>query len=601
MRRIVSAGAGAGLVLAAIMAVNVGVASVASASPTTTVVTSSDLYGFSCANVAPSGTGQFNVIDEISGCNHPSVQSSGGVGVVSTPAPSAQQGSLQLAVAGTNDHWAAFNYDNDGTSLSAITALSYSTYTSDGGPDTDPSLQLVIDPGSASSAGLDAGCPASATFSTLNFEPYLQGAGVIDNSWQSWDVTGSDGVVWGSHLTACTPEAYSPSGISWSTFLSYYPSATLIGGVGVDVGSGWSAMTGNVGSLTFATSASTTTYIFDPTSPSSSTTTMPNSPTGAIGGTDSDVAIVTGNDVVGSPTGTVSFYECGPTGSPTPCTSMANPVGNPVTVNPAGPDTATASSVSFTPDALGYWCFAGYYSGDSNYDASADASTDECFDVTLNSTSLQTTPTNSTITLGQADTDLGTVTGNDVDGSPTGTQSFYECGPTAMAAPCTSLANPVGIPVNLTPGPGNTSTATSAPFTPTAVGYWCFAGYYSGDSNYTANSDATVDECVDVTPSLTASLQITTRSLPPGVPKTRYSATLAAVGGNPPYRWSRASGHLPGGLHLNRFSGLISGKPSASDSGTYTFTMKVVDRKIKLLRHHVTQNSATQVLSITIL
>ena len=278
-------------------------------------------------------------------------------------------------------------------------------------------------------------------------------------------------------------------------------------------------MTGNVGSLTFATSAVTTTYIFDPTSPGSSTTTMPNSPTAAIGATDSDVAVVTGNDVVGSPTGTVSFYECGPTGSPTPCTSMANPVGGPMTVSPAGPDTATAASVSFTPTALGYWCFAGYYSGDSNYDASVDTTVDECFDVTLNSTSMQTTPTNSTITLGQADTDLGTVTGNDVDGSPTGTQSFYECGPTPMATPCASMANPVGIPVNLTPGPGDTSTATSAPFTPTAVGYWCFAGYYSGDSNYTANSDTTVDECVHVAPSLTASLQITTTSLPPGFAK----------------------------------------------------------------------------------
>ena len=153
MRRIVAAGAGASLVLATIMAVNVAMASVASASPATTVVTASDLYGFSCSNVAPSGTGQFNVIDEISGCNHPSVRSSGGVSVVSTPGPSAQQGSLQLTVAGTNDHWAAFNYDNDGTSLSAITELSYSTYTSDGGPDTDPSLQLVIDPGSANSRG----------------------------------------------------------------------------------------------------------------------------------------------------------------------------------------------------------------------------------------------------------------------------------------------------------------------------------------------------------------------------------------------------------------------------------------------------------------
>jgi hypothetical protein len=38
--------------------------------------------------------------------------------------------------------------------------------------------------------------------------------------------------------------------------------------------------------------------------------------------------------------------------------------------------------VSFTPSSAGYWCFAGYYSGDSNYEPSSDTSTDECFDVT---------------------------------------------------------------------------------------------------------------------------------------------------------------------------------------------------------------------------
>ena len=475
MRRIIAAGAGVSLILAMVHAVNVATPSLASASPSVTVVTSADLYGFSCTNVGPSGTGQFNVIDE-GAC-----PSGGGISVVSTPAPTADQGSLQLTVNGTADHWAAFSYDHDGVALSAITSLSYSTYTTNGGPSTSPILQLVINPGTPSAAGIAANCPNSPppSYSTLNFEPYLQSGGVVDNTWQTWNVMSSNGVVWGSHITACTPEAYSPSGISWNTFLSYYPNATIIGGVGVNVGSGWSGMTGNVGSLTF----DSTTYVFDPTAPSPSTT---------------------------------------------------------------------------------------------------------------------TTPTDSIIALGQANTDLETVTGNGVVGSPTGTVSFYECGPTASPAPCTSMANPVGIPVNLTSAPGNASTATSAPYIPSTIGYWCFAGYYSGDSNYQGNSDVTVGECVNVVASLASFLQITTTSLPPGVVKTRYSATLVAIGGNPPYRWSRASGGLPGGLHLNRFNGVISGRPSRTDSGTYTFTIKVVDKKIRKKHHRPTQNTATSVLSIAI-
>ena len=49
----------------------------------------------------------------------------------------------------------------------------------------------------------------------------------------------------------------------------------------------------------------------------------------------------------------------------------------------------------------------------------------------------------------------------------------------------------------------NTATATSASFTPNAVGYWCFASYYSGDADYNTSSDATVDECVNVEGPLT--------------------------------------------------------------------------------------------------
>ncbi|MGO9343109.1 MAG: putative Ig domain-containing protein, partial [Acidimicrobiales bacterium] len=318
-------------------------------------------------------------------------------------------------------------------------------------------------------------------------------------------------------------------------------------------------------------SDATTDECFDVTAASTSTTTTPTSSTGALGGPNSDVGVVTGNAAGGSPTGKVSFYECGPTPTPAPCTSQANPVGSAVGLTAGAGDTSSATSVNFTATSTGWWCFAGYYSGDSNYSASSDTSTDECFDVTSGSTSTMSTPTNSTITLGQSDTDHATVTGNAAGGSPTGTVSFYECGPTSIATPCTSTANQVGTAVNLTAGAHDASTAGSVSFTPTSAGYWCYGAYYSGDANYSPSSDTTVDECVLVTNPLT----ITTASpLRDGTVHVKYSVKLKASGGTAPYKWKVVSGSLPHGISLSS-AGKLSG--SATVTGDFNFTVRVRD------------------------
>ena len=95
-------------------------------------------------------------------------------------------------------------------------------------------------------------------------------------------------------------------------------------------------------------------------------------------------------------------------------------------------------------------------------------------------------------------------------------------------------------------------------------------------------------------------LNVTTTSLGAANSGERYSATLVASGGNPPYKWSLSGGKLPPGLHLRAATGAINGRPSRRDSGTYTFTVKVVDKKIKTKHHPPSQNSVTQVLSITV-
>ena len=115
-------------------------------------------------------------------------------------------------------------------------------------------------------------------------------------------------------------------------------------------------------------------------------------------------------------------------------------------------------------------------------------------------TTTATATTNSTITIGQTDSDAAVVTGNASGGSPTGTVTFYRVRP-AVGARSVHLDRPhrVGTPIVLTAGANDTSTATSATFKPTSVGYWCFAASYSGDANYSASSDTSASECVNVT------------------------------------------------------------------------------------------------------
>ena len=169
----------------------------------------------------------------------------------------------------------------------------------------------------------------------------------------------------------------------------------------------------------------------------SSTATTPASSSIVLGNSDTDSATVTGSQSP-DPTGSVAFYECGPTPTPTPCTSASWTVFDNEALDGISNPSTAVNSVPFTPTSAGYWCFAGVYSGDSNYGTSADSTTDECFDVTQAGSTTATTPTNSTIVLGNTNTDGATVTGAVSGVDPTGSVKFYECGPTPSPTPCTS-------------------------------------------------------------------------------------------------------------------------------------------------------------------
>src|SRR5262249_38071755 len=69
----------------------------------------------------------------------------------------------------------------------------------------------------------------------------------------------------------------------------------------------------------------------------------------------------------------------------------------------------------------------------------------------------------------------------------------------------------------------------------------------------------------------------TNQDFPPGVVSRIYDLPLQAVGGTPPYTWSRVSGSLPSGVNLAA-SGDINGTPTAS--GTFDIGVKVQDSAV---------------------
>ena len=185
----------------------------------------------------------------------------------------------------------------------------------------------------------------------------------------------------------------------------------------------------------------------------------------------------------------------------TPCTSQAHQIGSSVNLTGGANNKSHASSASFTPSSVGYWCFAGYYSSDSNYTASSDTSIDECVNVEHAATTTVTTPSSAKVHTGASVSDTANVTDAAGDGAPTGPVTFYVCSVTATATPCTSMSDELGVG-NLGSPTSDSSTITSPLFKTTGLGYECFAAYYSGTPVFGASSDTSVDECVHVIPDL---------------------------------------------------------------------------------------------------
>ena len=108
-------------------------------------------------------------------------------------------------------------------------------------------LNLVVDFNGAAEGG----------FTTLVFEPVynLDQQGVVNGVWQEWD--GIQGVWWSTRPIneLCAFDCFQ----TWDKILDDNPDAVIVGGVGVNQGSGNAELVNNVDSFTF----DETTYDFE--------------------------------------------------------------------------------------------------------------------------------------------------------------------------------------------------------------------------------------------------------------------------------------------------------------------------------------------------
>jgi hypothetical protein len=191
-------------------------------------------------------------------------RSGGDVSFVSGPAmPPLGTGSLQMTTTDANGSSNAkaqlFNYSYIGTPLSSITELSYSDYRSSSS--TNSAAQRI---------GLNIEVDFvgdGSSYTTLVFEPIYQADGIgalSTDTWQSWDaINGGNGIWWSTKDIpgVCAFNCF----VSWNTIVTNNPNAKILGGLGFNIGSGWTGQfSGNVDALEVGVAGNTTIYDFEP-------------------------------------------------------------------------------------------------------------------------------------------------------------------------------------------------------------------------------------------------------------------------------------------------------------------------------------------------
>lgn len=184
---------------------------------------------------------------------------SGAAFVVGPGTAPATSGSLRLSTPSATDKVTLFHYFFVATRLTDLTTLGYSTYrdpSSSAAPAQLPSINLEVDANGSAAGG----------FTTLVFEPVYNGdqGAVTSGAWQTWDAINGGNAIWWSTQPingACATSCY----VTWNQILMLNPDASIIGGVGVNQGSGNAGLTASVDALTVgATWSCIFTFDFEP-------------------------------------------------------------------------------------------------------------------------------------------------------------------------------------------------------------------------------------------------------------------------------------------------------------------------------------------------
>ena len=292
------------------------------------------------------------------------------------------------------------------------------------------------------------------------------------------------------------------------------------------------------------------------TQPVRVTTTASPSGTSLPAGTPAtDSATVSGPPGQPVPTGRVTFFLCGPAQvTLAGCPTGGAQIGVPVPLAGGSATSATTASAGVATTAPGMYCWRAAYSGDGIYQSAshtnaltvAAGETPECFRVRVDPTvSIASTPSGTLLVAGPLATGRATVSGAPGMPPPTGSVTFFLCGP-AQVTPsgCPAGGAQIGAPVPLAGGTATSATTASA----AAPGTYCWRAVYSGDDLYQPRSHTNAltvatgetPACFRVRPAPTIFVPtVSTESTPSGLvfrtfPNRSVSVTdLARVSGPP--------------------------------------------------------------------
>ncbi|HZH30866.1 MAG TPA: putative metal-binding motif-containing protein [Pyrinomonadaceae bacterium] len=170
--------------------------------------------------------------------------------------PPLGDGSFQLGTSDAGAKTFLLNFDHVGTPLSGINNISYQTYRVSGSLQQVAALNLVID---SNGPNVEGG------FSTLVFEPVYntaQGA-VVSGEWQDWIASGS-GIWWSTRgINGQCAGATAACDKTWDEIKANNPDAVILGGFGINQGSGNPGLVTSVDALTIGGDSVCVTYDFE--------------------------------------------------------------------------------------------------------------------------------------------------------------------------------------------------------------------------------------------------------------------------------------------------------------------------------------------------